>query len=412
MNLQLAFWDPEPRLHLDLHESLKVFYYRIPVVSAASYPMLVNEDMEKLLARAAAIGELDWLAVFKFGSVFAAQDVIVERLREEIASLPADRVLTGQGDGPWIVNLKALRSSSGGWGGDKTFASLASSAPPLSARVLNEVAIPEEAELNALNRNLGAFYKMEDMSEAGTRKVLGWLFNRKFGFDVKHEGGAVNLLDAEYKVFLFNTEDLVPDRDWVRANGKPLDIYLGPCSGFFDAATLFTHGFTDKTRTVHYDFNPRSLEIKRKFHEEFSGDLEELLPFCRSLFPLYPETPFFFSDPAGQVKKILDLFGSKDAFRETWTALRRLPREYVRLNLIAGFRDLIFRVGHEEQAAFLISDIFTGQNELTYGFTVINQKFREFLKEASVRPNLIVSGKDTKGHPILGPAAQIALQYF
>ena len=107
------------------------------------------------------------------------------------------------------------------------------------------------------------------------------------------------------------------------------------------------------------------------------------------------------------MQNLLSVFGTAEAFRETWLRLKDLPMEFHNLNLISGFRKLTKALEHQARAVLAVSDIFAGQNELTYGHTAIHENFRALLRECSRFSQMIVSGKDPRGRPFIGFAPQV-----
>ncbi len=75
--------------------------------------------------------------------------------------------------------------------------------------------------------------------------------------------------------------------------------------------------------------------------------------------------------------------------------------EFCRANLISGSETLFKRIPQNARTVFAISDIFTGQNELTYGSTAINKFYDRFFQRAADFPNLVISGKDLEGMPFV-----------
>lgn len=399
MRLQLAFWNSSPQLNQDFVRSLEVFYWRIPLVSNSPEKMLWDDDINRLLATAAARVELEWLCILKVGTIFADQDRIADTVREAIMDSKPTGWAMG-GEFAYIINLKYFRKY-----GCPSFDKIPMGELP--EVLLSELlyACPEDG-LDRLNRNLAAIYGIQDMENISQKRLLGFLANKRLGFNPISKGSGVGLCERDYGVFLFNTEDLLADSKWKSADSRPLDYYMGPCAGFLDAASLLRHGFHEGTRLIYYDINPRALEVRRRLLTSFDGHLSQLLPFLEEMVASYPDDkPFIFADRYAKLEELRQVFGSDEAFLMTWKRLTRLPVEFHKVNMITGFAKLLQNVNPEQNGFLAVSDIFTGQNELAYGHSQISAHFQSLLKTAASK-NLTVSGKNLAGRPFIGKAAE------
>jgi hypothetical protein len=450
-SIQFGFWDLDQRLNPDLRKSLEVFYYRIPCVSDAPYPMLWDSDVDRLITKASDIDGLEWLCVTAVGTMFAGQDRIFDAVRNEIEALQAPTLVVGQPvekDGKYpglneqmfLVNLKLYRElgnpSFGGYetgsknlknyvsdstllpaagfakhkvwtcGWGFVHSSLEAGMPiaKMSVNLWREkvYAYPDD-EIEKLNRNLELFYRMEDMRNPSQNKLLGYLFNKRFGLNPKWKGSDVNLVPREPTVFLFNTEEMLPNAAWVGEVAAPLDYYMGPSAGFLEVAALFAHGFKVDTRLVYYDYNPASLAAKKRMLADWSGDLETLQAVVLKIAADDPHRTYHMGNFDQEAGKLLKIFGSAENLRQTWQRVQELPKQFVELNLLNEHRELLSLAPQDRQGGargvVAISDIFTGQNELLYGHTVIRLRYQSFIENARAIPGLIVSGKDLKGMP-------------
>lgn len=462
--LQLAFWDIEPRLLAEFRESLRVFYWRVPQVSDDPKPMLWDENIDRLIRAGADRPELEWLAVFAVGTVFPDQNRITTLIAQAIENVREKVLVMGQlidkaprfcgiHEQLFLVNLKTYRElgmpSFGGYekhvrrfpnyiagesfhdgytpkevrpapgeseretwtcGWGFVEASLRAGLPifnlPERLREEKIYAYPDD-NLERLNRNLERLYAMEDMPNATQRKVLGYLVNKRLGYNPIIRGSGVNLVDRENSVFLFNTEKILPDVVWTRENGRPLDQFIGPCSGFLDLATLEAYGFHPGTKLVLFDVNGDSIAFKERMRREFDGDLNGLPAYFDSLIRQAESHRYWLGDPSIGVNRLLEIFGTRERFAEAWRAYRELSVEFVRLNLLSSPEEIFRRVSRDGRSLIAISDIFTGQNELTYGISKMRAQFRDFIKKGAENPRLIISGKDPEGMPFVGYAREL-----
>lgn len=446
--IQFGFWDLDQRLNPDLRKSLEVFYYRIPCVSNASYPMLWDRNIDHLLNRAADHSEIEWLCVTAVGTLFPGQDQILDAVTREIESLSEPALIVGHiiekpGKFPgvheqmFLIHLPTfrklnrpafggfevgtrflknfvydsiLRAAEGsskqkiwscGWGLVHASLEAGLSVFEMSQDLRRQkvYAYPDD-QIEKLNRNLELFYQMEDLDNPAQRRMLGYLFNKRFGLNPKYSGSAVNLLPRLPTVFMFNTEELLPKENHFRKSAAPLDFYFGPCAGFLELAALHAHGFNPSARVVYYDYNPASLMAKRRMLNEWDGDIATLQTTVQRIAADDPERHYHVGVFDLEIGKLMKVFGSPEALARAWSQLRELKKDFVELNLLTGHRALFERIGAAEHGVFAISDIFTGQNELTYGFSKMQNLYQEFCESALRFPNLIVSGKDDRGMPL------------
>ncbi len=457
-SLQIGFWNLHPGLNPDFQTSLEVFYWRIPLVSDDPKPMMNEKDIDRLLILAADRPELDWLCVMAVGLVFPDQDGIADLIRAAIANAQGPFLVMGQlinkkgrycgiHEQLFIVSLKTyrelgrpkfgnyehgrktLRDFEAGesihddytprwikpkatesvyetWSCGWSFvdASLRAGLPvfnlPDDLRNEKVYAYPDD-DLDRLNHNLRLLYQFQDFENSAQQKLFGYLINKRLRINAAAAATGIQLKEAETIVFLFNTEELLPNPEWTARNRRPLDTYLGPCAGFLDMAALYSQGFHEKTELVYFDINQRSLDFRRRLFAEFDGDLHGLVPFFEQAIAQAPGKPFYLGDSNLAVRRLLEVFGTAQAFRETWQRMRALPKKFHSLNLISSFHKLTSGLAKEDRVLFAISDIFTGQNELTYGHTAIARRFQALLDDCRRFPQMVISGKDLRGRPFI-----------
>ncbi len=464
--LELAFWDANPQLNEDFRKSLEIFYRRIPLVAFSNSGLRLSRNIDELLNAAAETQGLQWLCVIAIGTLFPGQDKIAAQIEAAIASTKEPFLVMGHlidkkglycgiHEQMFIVNMNVYRELGrpdfGGYeSGSRMLhnysagASIHDDYTPLSVQpapgvserrtwscgwnfvnaslgaglaVLN---LPEELRLakvyaypedqiHKLNKNLELLYQMEDLDNPSQRKLLGFLFNRRFGFNPKSRGSGVNLADRESIVYLFNTEELVANPEWVSKNAQPLDVYFGPCAGFLDMAALRTHGFHDRTRLIYFDINRKSVQIRERLFAEFDGQPERLIPLLKKFMADEPDRPFHLGDADLEYRRLMEAVGSREKFMEIWNAMRRMPKEFLHLNLISENEKLLAKIQPGERALFTISDIFTGTNELLYGYSGLSEKYSAFASACRNYSNLVVSGRDTEGRPFTDLASRIPL---
>jgi hypothetical protein len=395
MELQLAFWNSEPGLNEDFRRSLELFYWRIPAVSDDVHPMLMDRDINRILNTAADRGDREWLCVIRVGAVFPDQERIVYLINKAIDTDGGQKPYMAS-EGAFLLDLWHYRGR-----GRPKYADIAFDVMPKGLREEIVYACPEDG-LDRLNRNLETLFELEDMENPSQRRLLGYLFNKRLRFNPMFKGSGVNLSERDYGVFLFNTEDLLADPSWRLPPGRLVDTYAGPCAGFLDAAILFTLGFHETTKLVYFDINERALEVRQRLLRDFDGEFENLPAFMEDLVKTYPQhTPFYRGNVASKLKELLHVFGNGDNFRETWRRMRALPAEFHKVNLITGYSTILEKMDPSKTNIFTVSDIFTGQNELTYGRSKIQAHYRG-MREAAASRRAIVTGKTDDGRPFIG----------
>lgn len=429
--------------------------------------MLIDADIDALLKTASLRADVDWLCVMAIGTVFAAQDRIVKMIEDAIAQIQEPVLVLGQlinkkgrycglHEQMFIVNLSMYRELGcpkfGGYeGGTKVLANYTAGESihddytpksliptpgtvetqtwtcgwsfvsasmnaglkihnlPENLRNEKLYAYPDDNR-ERLNHNLEMLYQLEDMPNPQQRRLIGFLLNKRLGFNPVFQGTGVNLTERDQTVFLLNTEVLLVDRGWTKQNRQPLDAYIGPCAGFLDLASLHAYGSKPETKVIYFDINARAIEVRKRMLEEFDGDLDRLLPYLNELRTNYgPEKPFHLGNVDKAMAQIFKVFGDKETFQKAWRNLQAKPKEFHQLNLISENRKLLEQVGADSSAVFAISDIFTGQNELTYGHARIIQHYRSFVEQSARHPGLILTGKDVWGTTFVNFADQIEI---
>jgi hypothetical protein len=458
-----VFWQSKAKLEPSFREALRVYYSRIPYPNQEEFGFHYGDDIDALLRAAAKCDFAQWCVVHGEGSFYPSQLKIVKLVDEFIAGLPDNILVAGHLiDRPGqycglheqflVVNLdkyreiqrpqfgaayagtlelpnyqpgesihdnytpKRLDPAPGvssqatgchGWG--LVSASLAAGLPLLniSEKLRREkLFLYPDDQTNRLNESLRALFSLNPMENITQNRLLFFLIQKKLGLDGIRSRNDLQEKRGVRSSFLYNSERFCADEGWYRKTKfEPLQCYIGPASGALELATFLLYGYESKGRMIFYDINPRSLEYKKDFWDNFSGQLDDWFDYNEDFKARHPN--WFFEEPRRdfnytQMLKICD--GKKKKFYECFMRLKDFDKSFVELDLMnpTHSQKLLRQIRHDEVTFLSISDIFLGQNELLYGYFECENKFLKLMMQVMVFDKLLIQGKNTSSHGFLG----------
>ena len=174
---------------------------------------------------------------------------------------------------------------------------------------------------------------------------------------------------AQRGVFLLNIESYDDVETKPAALPSPLRALYTVAAGFKPNRILATHGFSDDTRVVFFDYSTKALDIRRDIVEGWDG--RDFPDFVQGLLQRFPHPDTFYQlwadrDPdettAVEIelawRRELERWGGETIFREHWRRYRELPHEYVPCDLMVSPEPLLARMNDEPGSVLWFSNAF------------------------------------------------------
>lgn len=460
-----AEWKRASGLNPSYRKALTLFYKRILDSTENHNCFFSHEDIDHLLTTVSQNKEYNWCVIHGEGVLYGDQTLIGDLFKKHIDSLPDNCFVTGQlidktgqycgiHEQVFAVNLDLYRK----WGcpkfGDyekkelkladyKASDSIHDNYTPKKVEPTGEKSLHQtwtcgwnfvneslhhgstiynlpdsirnekvylypDDNIEKLNHNLQLLFQLESSSEINQNRALLFYIQKKLGLDAaKIRGTRFGYLQRRSHIFLYNTEHLLPEEYWIERFGEPLSTYIGTAAGILDVAKTSAFGVRDSQfKIVYYDMNTDALNYKKSFWENFSGSrVEDIIDYNKEYQRLNPGVLLDFRKEdlnIASLKAILENFNC--SFKEHIEKMRAATKVYLSLNLIDDFKKVI---SHAEGYSFMsVSDVFLGQNELYYGWDLLQQRYGEFFKQAGKHKNLIIQGKDLSDRFFIGQASQ------
>lgn len=473
LKIMPVYWEKDAKLNRSLTEGLKIFYSRVPFYEVTHQPFIYGPNVDELLEEASREEDLSWAVVFTTGSIFASQFQIVQSItrfvnelkKSKTEILVAGHLMNKKGkycglhEQCFIVNLdmyrklgkpkfgaefsgeyelqdyeagesihddytpiflkpKETRSTYkvgiGGW-------NLVSTALAAGLQVVNlpnylrraKSYLYPDSESEILNRNIERLLDWEYLPNPTQRIALAHLFLKKLNL-VPNSGSAFDFKERSNCLFVFNTESLFPDPEWIppqmpiEGEGPPLDVYSGPCSGFQDLAFLSLYGFHENTELIYFDINKHAMAMKERILRDFSGDLNDLPALVQDITADFPDEEVYAGVIEAKIKELLMIFeGDREKIKENWQKIRRLPKQFIHIDLLSENAQLFKKFKPEQRILLNVTDIFLAQNELTYGYYGMTKKFKDFHNECLKFKNLIFTGRSVNQNRFLDKATHL-----
>lgn len=468
-NVLHAIWKSDVFKDHQVSGSFDLFYERIPTWPSG-LSKIVDSSVDNILQQAAYHETVDWIVVHGEGQIYRSQNRILELTQNFIQTLDPNILVAGQlinKPGQYcgiheqflIINLNTYRRlgkpAFGGYEdkqmrlhnyvagpsfhddytprylepgqGESEYRTWTCGWNFVHVSMANGLKIPNIPEdirrekiylypndnSATLLKNLDALYNIMPTDNISQNRVLAYMVMKKLGLDDTPEPNNI----AAYRrrkggVFVFNTEILVPEPEWIRDNGGPLSCFIGTCAGFLDICNLKHFGFDESTKLVYYDINPDAVTFKKHLLDNFEGDLNQLPQFIADFKAANPHILIADNSEATGLADLRREFPNDDEFHSLWNRMRRLERQFTTLNLFGDYKKVFRKVVDKDKRAMIcISDIFTGTNELTYGVGTLRSIFHAMMEDFSNYPKLVVQGKDYRDHLLIGYAPDLHKRY-
>jgi len=175
--------------------------------------------------------------------------------------------------------------------------------------------------------------------------------------------------NLERAVFVWNIESYrdieAPSSTFV----TPLSALYTVAAGFKPNRILNTHGATESSRMVVFDYSERGLEYRRLLHEEWDG--VDYPAFLRMLFQTLPssDTHYLLWDGVEpenldwalverRWRQEIEAWGGEQALRDHWRIFRKMKVEYLHCDLLKEPERLLERIEDESGSLIWWSNAF------------------------------------------------------
>ncbi|MEZ6102381.1 MAG: hypothetical protein R3E01_25865 [Pirellulaceae bacterium] len=212
---------------------------------------------------------------------------------------------------------------------------------------------------------------------------------------------------ARRGVFLWNIESYADIE-------APIDDFNGPVSTLYSVAAGFkpnrilqTHGFSNDTKVVYFDYSRQALDVRRFIVEHWDGD--DFPDFVSDIFQAFPAPDTYYqlwdnatpqTVPWDDIHRVwqleLQCWGGSRALQQHWRGYRQLQHEYVPCDLLTGAFELVDRLTDESSAVIWWSNaFFTMYGNWLYPADHRERTYRRWMEQLAVRcPQLNLYGSD------------------
>jgi hypothetical protein len=213
--------------------------------------------------------------------------------------------------------------------------------------------------------------------------------------------------NARRGVFLWNIESYadieVPGDGFV----PPVSTLYSVAAGFKPNRILQTHGFTDRTRVVYFDYSQPALDVRRFMVSRWNG--EDFPRFVRAVFEAFPCPETFYQlwdekTPQDELwcdihriwQQELNRWGGAAAFASHWHRYRQLKHHYLCCNILEDSLPLLQLIRAETDAVIWWSNaFFTMYGNWFYTTDQRQQAYRHWVSELARRnADLFLLGSD------------------
>ncbi len=220
---------------------------------------------------------------------------------------------------------------------------------------------------------------------------------------------------ARNGVFLWNIESYADVESCAQDFPGPTTSLYSVCAGFKPNRILQTHGFTDQTRVVFFDYSDHALNVRKCLLDEWDG--RDYPAFVRYLFRTFPSPETYYqlwsdvtpdqvtdSDLDRMWQRELARWGGADTFAEHWQAYRRLEHVFVSCNIMADPQPLLAQVRPEPAAVVWWSNaFFTMYGNWFYRLAERQRSYDTWIRRlASGNPHLFLYGADDQNVSVNG----------
>lgn len=240
--------------------------------------------------------------------------------------------------------------------------------------------------------------------------TIGWFLNKNFPNNLtvpelevfndeihedKQSLKQFKIMNTEI-VYITNTES-VPKIVDIEA-----DVISAPCSGLHQFKYASNNLKTLK-RMVWFDFSPLGIAWTKKLLEEWDGrnfcqyfeENQEWLYIISHAYSKFPEDIKILYDPE-LAQEFVESYGGEDQWVEIWNQIRELKHDFIQVDLINDWQQLVDEIGKNDRLFLQVSNIW--QYEINYvNNDIIDAElaFANLLKELTINNNKVYLTGDT-----------------
>jgi hypothetical protein len=208
-------------------------------------------------------------------------------------------------------------------------------------------------------------------------------------------------------VFLWNFEPYSDIEAAPAGFRRPLTTLYSVAAGFKPNRILRTHGFSQATRVVFFDYSRSALEFQRLLHEHWDG--KRYPAFLRWVFGKIPasEAHYWLWDGMSpnnidweameqMWRRELVRWGGESNIAEHWRNYRELHPEYIHCDLLSDAEPLFLALRNERDAMIWWSNVFsTVYGNWTFTVRERREMFERWIHGlASGAPQIYLCGSD------------------
>lgn len=144
--------------------------------------------------------------------------------------------------------------------------------------------------------------------------------------------------------FLYNTESICTNKEYLSTIKDQIDTIIGPCS-MFKAFILGERYIGNVKNYIHFDIFSRNVDWKKHITENWNGTLKglfETLKYCTDR----GDGDFSFWNGRDNIiekqwKVLLDEFGSEESIKQHWLIYQKQNHQYVLANMLFDDHNII-----------------------------------------------------------------------
>jgi hypothetical protein len=213
--------------------------------------------------------------------------------------------------------------------------------------------------------------------------------------------------NARRGVFLWNIEPYDDVATPPPNFHSPLSALHCVAAGFKPNMILHTHGFTERTRLVFFDYSPQALAVKKVLHEEWDG--EDYTGFVKYILKKFPHPETFYqlwaeASPENlnwqEVDRLwqdeLARWGGEKVFKAHWQRYRELKPEFFTCDILTEQPRLVQQIDTRPNSVIWWSNaFFTVYSNWTYSIEERQQIYKQWIKRLAERnPEVFIYGAD------------------
>ncbi|TWD51167.1 hypothetical protein FB480_105130 [Agrobacterium vitis] len=205
-------------------------------------------------------------------------------------------------------------------------------------------------------------------------------------------------------VFVLNYESYDDVEVPVETFQRPLSTLYCVAAGLKPNRILHTHGITDRSRVVFFDYSEDALDFRRRLDAQWDGS--DYPAYLRKAFTHRPNTHYYLWPGASpetmdwqELDRLwaleLDRWGGANAFKSHWQSYQTIQKEYLPCNILSP-QPLLERIVDEAGSAIWWSNAFCTIYSATHHSLEEKQSFYEHWINhlADKAPALFLYGSD------------------